>query len=276
MHKEYVNQLSCFIEQYVKIIHIMTGSNINLVYIKQALSSLLEDVIFFETIDSTNRYLKEHHAQYASKTLVIAQHQSQGQGRHQRRFHSAKGKGIYMSLLLKHEHISSFAAMSVPVAIIQAIKTCLNLEAQIKWPNDIYLQDKKLAGVLIETQQATQATEDDFMIIGIGINLYEQDFPEDVQKTAAALQMFTSQVIHYDDILISLIRSLDDYLDQKDEVIRIYRQHLYKKNQWVEVLNDQIFYEAMIIDISSEGHLLVKSKDGRIHQLVSSEIRIKI
>jgi BirA family biotin operon repressor/biotin-[acetyl-CoA-carboxylase] ligase len=241
--------------------------------LKSRLSTWIKHVIIFETIDSTNRWLKDHYDSLDSHTLVIAKHQSQGVGRFQRRFHSAKGKGLYVSLLLKDEDVCDFMALCAPVALVHTIQSTLNVKASIKWPNDIYIDDLKVAGILIEAQSSSVGA-DQMMVVGIGLNVYQQRFPKALKHTAGTLDMFTNQSIDASEIICALIEQLYQSMNDKAKVLDVYRKHLYKVHQVVRIEQKERSYLAEIIDISNEGYLLVKSMDGRIHTLISTDLHI--
>ena len=108
----------------------------------------------FDSINSTNTWLKQNAASLNDRTILIAREQSEGRGRNERRFHSAKGKGLYLSLLLKPDagtlSFSKMTALSA-LALQRAIRESCQLECQIKWVNDLLYQDHKIAGILCES-----------------------------------------------------------------------------------------------------------------------------
>lgn len=251
----------------------------NRVFFKQtelqtSLKKWISHVRVFETIDSTNQWLKHHQSTLDSHTLVLAHHQSQGRGRMERIFHSAQGKGIYLSLLLKNEAICPFMALCVPVALTQTLHSYLNIQASIKWPNDIYIQDRKVVGILIEKQSSPQQS-DDVMIVGVGINVFQQNFPSDITDKATSLDLFTKATIDPSIFIQTFIDYLYQYMQDRDLVFKLYRSHLYKRNQVVRIIQGETNYLAEIVDINQDGYLLVKTQKGLIRTLISTDLQIE-
>ena len=143
----------------------------------------------FETIDSTNKKAKELATEGAKHgTLITADAQHAGIGRRGRTWSSEKEAGIYMSMLLRPKIDTDKAAMLTLVAALaveRAIAETLQCQPKIKWPNDIVLNKKKICGIL--TEMSLKGTEIDYVVIGIGINVNNKEFPEEIASTASSL-----------------------------------------------------------------------------------------
>lgn len=146
--------------------------------------------IHFETIDSTNTYLKENYEKLDNFTFVSADFQSAGRGRNNRNWKSEKGENLLFSLLIKDKAlIDKFSSLSV-ISAFSIIKA-LNLEHLIiKWPNDIYYKDSKLCGILLE---AVTINEIECLIIGIGLNVNQREFVGEYKRTPTSLYQITNQ-----------------------------------------------------------------------------------
>lgn len=146
--------------------------------------------IHFETIDSTNTYLKENYEKLDNFTFVSADFQSAGRGRNNRNWKSEKGENLLFSLLIKDKAlIDKFSSLSV-ISAFSIIKA-LNLEhLSIKWPNDIYYKDSKLCGILLE---AVTRNEIECLIIGIGLNVNQREFVGEYKRTPTSLYQITNQ-----------------------------------------------------------------------------------
>ena len=140
--------------------------------------------IHFETIDSTNTYLKENYKNLDNFTFVDASFQTNGRGRNNRSWKSEKGENLLFSLLIKDESlIKEFKSLSIVSAL--SIIHVLNINnLSIKWPNDIYHKDNKLAGILLE---AISTNKIECLIIGIGINVNQKEFLGDYKKEPTSL-----------------------------------------------------------------------------------------
>ena len=146
--------------------------------------------IHFETIDSTNTYLKGNYEKLDNFTFVSADFQSAGRGRNNRNWKSEKGENLLFSLLIKDKTlIDKFSSLSV-ISAFSIIKA-LNLEyLSIKWPNDIYYKDSKLCGILLE---AVTRNEIECLIIGIGLNVNQREFVGEYKRTPTSLYKITNQ-----------------------------------------------------------------------------------
>lgn len=152
-----------------------------------------EDVYFFASVDSTNTVLKGLAAKGAgSGTVVIADHQTGGKGRRGRSFSSPSGAGIYLSYLFKPE--SGFDKISdltswTAVAVADAIRTAYGLDSNIKWVNDLLMNRKKICGILTEASVEGESGYIDTCIIGIGVNVNEQEFPPELSEIATSVSI---------------------------------------------------------------------------------------
>lgn len=148
----------------------------------------------FQEISSTNTVLKElaRCGQAGEKTVLVSDYQTGGKGRLGRSFFSPKGSGLYLSMLLSpKEHVldSMMLTAQAAVAVYRAVKLVLGIELDIKWVNDLYHQGKKVCGILAEGQVNAKTGMLDFVVIGIGINLYEPTggFPEELKARAGSI-----------------------------------------------------------------------------------------
>nr|MDA3846047.1 biotin--[acetyl-CoA-carboxylase] ligase [Vallitaleaceae bacterium] len=151
--------------------------------------NLVEQVITLDTIDSTNIEAKRLASVYPSQQmLIISEEQTAGVGRRGRVWQSQKGQGIYMSFLLRPElepkHASKLTLLA-GLAVSGAIRELTGLESYIKWPNDIVVNQKKVAGIL--TEMSTEMNEIRYLVIGIGINVGQQSFEPEISQVATSL-----------------------------------------------------------------------------------------
>ena len=143
----------------------------------------------FETIDSTNSAAKRYLESGGEETICFVAHtQTHGRGQGERVWHSQSSDGLYYSLLLhKNCFPASFQNAILGQTIQNVIHTISGVQAHFKDPNDIYLDNKKLGGILIENQHTLGATYSDYAIIGIGLNINQKSFPPHLQDTAISL-----------------------------------------------------------------------------------------
>ena len=145
-------------------------------------------VYTYDSVGSTNDIAKDLGKSGTKQALIIASEQTKGRGRRGRSFFSPNGSGIYMSILLRPEHSSDIIPLlttASAVAVSKAIKSVTNINTSIKWINDLYINFKKVCGILCEAS-FTSDNKLDFIIVGIGININEPNggFPEELSNIA--------------------------------------------------------------------------------------------
>ena len=174
-------------------------------YIENKISMKVE---IFDEIDSTNNYLKKlAKDKFQNNILVIANYQTNGRGRLGRTFISDKSNGIYMSLLVR-PNISINDAKKITcltaVSINNAINELTGLNSKIKWVNDIYINNKKVCGILTEAQTSIEEGIIDYVVIGIGINVYKREFDESIKNIATSLED-EGAIISRNELIIQII-----------------------------------------------------------------------
>ena len=120
-------------------------------------------------------------------TVVVAERQTAGIGRHGHSWHSAAGGGLYMSIVLRLETAAPALTMALGLAVQRAVDDLTGVVTDLRWPNDVMLNERKLAGVLV------QSAEGGALIAGIGINVNHTSFPEDLQTIATSLRIETGR-----------------------------------------------------------------------------------
>ena len=160
-------------------------------------------IINFPTLSSTNQYLKENYKEYDEFVVVTTDNQTNGKGRMNRVWNSSKDDLIF-SILLKPKFDSSKISL---ISLIMGASLCNVINKYqnclIKWPNDIIINDKKIAGILVE---AISSYEIDAVIIGIGINVNSEKFPSDLIIKASSLKLETNKLINKEILLDEILK----------------------------------------------------------------------
>ena len=225
----------------------------------------------FDEIDSTNKKAKEFAAEGCeSGTLVTACEQNAGIGRRGRSWSSEKGAGIYMSMVLRPEietdqasMLTLVAAMAVEKAILTLVK---NAQPMIKWPNDIVLNKKKICGIL--TEMSLIGTEIDYVVVGIGINVNNRMFPEEISQTASSLCLECGVEFDKELLITEVWKQFDVYykrfLQTKDLSLfkEEYHSFLINKDAQVKVLDPLGEYTGIAKGITNIGELIVDTEEG--------------
>ena len=236
----------------------------------------------FETIDSTNKKAKELATAGAEHgTLVTADAQQAGIGRRGRSWSSEKGTGIYMSMLLRPRIATDKASMLTLVAALaveSAIADMLQCQPMIKWPNDIVLNKKKICGIL--TEMALNGTEIDYVVIGIGINANNKEFPEEIVQTASSLFLELNEEIDIESLITEVWNRFAVYYEQFLETEDLtllkeeYEKALVNKEEKVKVLDPLGEYIGVAKGITNTGELIVDT-EGEIRYVSSGEVSVR-
>lgn len=234
------------------------------------------EIYYFGSIDSTNTKAKELAEEgHPSGTLVVADRQTAGKGRRGRSWESPSGIGIFMTLMLKPEINPNHASMLTLVAAMattRAIRRVTGVPAMIKWPNDIVMNGKKVCGIL--TEMSAQFDYINHIVIGIGINVHNEDFPEEIAQTASSIYLESGQHIHRASLIEAFLEEFEDvyaeYLKTEDMegLQKEYDAMLVNRGRQVRVLDPKEPFEGKAMGITKKGELIVDTWESR--KLVSS------
>ena len=167
----------------------------------------------YEEIESTHKYIKENYKKYPSKTVIVAEKQTNGIGTKGRTWFTGSEKNIAMSILYKPNcKPQDLDGLTIKIAeIIQnKIKQLCNIKLKIKEPNDLMLNNKKICGILTEIN--TIGDEINYLIISIGFNVNEMDFPKELEKIATSLKKETNKEFNKEGLIQQFITSLENIL----------------------------------------------------------------
>lgn len=206
--------------------------------------------------------------------LYLAPKQEMAKGRMNRPFFTSKNGGIYMSLHLKpNVHYSDLEPFTMMAAssITKAISRLTGIDTQIKWVNDIYLGQKKIAGIITEAITSVETGLITDVIIGIGLNFFIKDFPDDLNSKAGSL--FSVQPTVTRNQLIIEIWKLFTEIPVKDH-IKVYKDKSLVLNRQVTFMENDTLISGKAIAITDEGHLVIRLESGQEKILRSGEISL--
>lgn len=235
----------------------------------------------FTDVESTQDIAHELAGKGAPEgTLVIAERQNSGRGRMGRIWHSPRGKGIYMSMILKPEiplPLTPQLTLLTAVALCRTIRKLAGVDAGIKWPNDLLIGGRKISGILLESSAEDERLINVVAGIGISVNLAEEDFPEELRKVATSLMMEAGRHIDREE-LIAL------FLTELEELYGLYQREGFSpiKSLWealsvtldrqVNVRTPKGNVEGTAVGIDDMGALMVRMSDGKTIKLYSGEV----
>ena len=229
-----------------------------------------------DEIDSTNtraRHLAQNGA--AHGTAVIADLQTAGRGRFDRKFHSPAGTGVYMSVILRENLSAEGIGLLTPmaaVAVARAIRTVAGLEAQIKWVNDVYLNGKKVCGILCES--ALREGKPEYVVIGIGVNAGAAEFPEELRGIATSIQNESGRAVSRSRLIAEILNEMDVLAEDPQSCMEEYRARSSVLGKRVTVYRGADVFEADAVAIDDAGNLIVRAADG-LQTLCSGEISVR-
>nr|WP_317331765.1 biotin--[acetyl-CoA-carboxylase] ligase [uncultured Romboutsia sp.] len=238
------------------------------------------NIVHFETIDSTNNYAKKVASQELEGTVIISEEQTKGKGRIGRPWHSKSKEGIWMSIILKPNMIpqkAPFITLIAGASIVKALND-LGVETTIKWPNDIIINNKKIAGIL--TELSAEIERINYIVLGIGINIKTMEFSQEISEIATSLYK-EGHTISRVDTIRKILKEFEylylKYINEgsKEETLDICRQYSSIIGKDVYLIKDEEKELVRCLDINQEGNLVVQTKDNIIRELISGEVSIR-
>lgn len=235
------------------------------------------------TVDSTNALVREKaNCGIAEGYTVIANEQSSGRGRYGRTFYSPQGTGAYLSMLLRPISYSTREALGITtmaaVAMCEAIEEVSEVKPQIKWVNDIFVNGKKVCGILTEGSISIESGLLEYAVLGIGLNVYvpEQGFPEELQKIAGAV-FDTPQDDMKNRVIAAFINRFMEYYKARNsaEYIEKYRSHSLVIGKNITAVSSGQKRNASVTGIDDECRLQVRYENGESASLSYGEIEIR-
>ncbi|MDD3173881.1 MAG: biotin--[acetyl-CoA-carboxylase] ligase [Herbinix sp.] len=249
-------------------------------FLKGEASNFILDVL--QTVNSTNTLGKELAAKGAREgTVIIAREQTEGRGRMGRSFYSPNSSGIYFSIILRPKlnlEDSLLITTAAAVAVAQAIETVAGVKASIKWVNDVFVEDRKVCGILTEASLNFENGGLEYAVVGIGINIETKDFPEEIHKTAGSLfsdkpssSPVTSMLVA--EVLNNLANCMNSLTDK--QYLEEYRRRSFLIGKDIIVIKGAKTIPAKAIDIDEKARLVVEYEDHTIEALNSGEVSIR-
>lgn len=239
------------------------------------------EIVTMKTVDSTNEEIKRRANNNADSGLVVIScEQTAGKGRLGRSWSSNEG-GVYFSILLRPElppNDVSGITLAAGLGVCLAIRKFTGLKAMIKWPNDVIIGNKKICGIL--TEMTAQTDMVDYVVIGIGINVLNDSFPEEISKKATSLKIESGEEtdlsLFMHEIIYALDKAICSYLfgiSQDD--MQLYKSMCATIGREVSLTRGWEKLLGTAIDITADGELVVKLKNGKKIMVNSGEVTVQ-
>lgn len=234
----------------------------------------------FDSLESTNKYVLENSENLEDGSVVIAEEQTGGRGRIGKPWKSKSGEGIWMSIVLKPEiplNKAPFITLISGAALVDAFRN-MDVDAKIKWPNDIILNGKKLCGILTEMKAQVERIE--CITTGVGINVLTEEFPEDIRKKATSLFIegcLTDREKIASEFMKSFERMYKAYIEKDDrkEVLDTCTENSVLIGKEIRIIERGEEKYAICNGIDVDGNLIVTDENGHRKTIFSGEVSVR-
>ena len=242
-----------------------------------------KEIYYFPELKSTNIMAKEkalHRAEGINEgTLIIAERQSAGKGRLGREWFSPAG-GIWFSIILYPQlspsYISRITLMTA-VAVVKTIKICTQIKSQIKWPNDILVNEKKVCGIL--TEMSAELDIINWVVVGIGVNvnIKQQEFPEDIRERTTSLKEVLGKKVLRVKLAQVFLQEFEKYYEilkrrEFSFILKEWKLYSYTLEKKIRVDIGEKIITGEAMDINESGALILKKEDGELIEIISGTI----
>ncbi|WLV25950.1 biotin--[acetyl-CoA-carboxylase] ligase [Aciduricibacillus chroicocephali] len=239
-------------------------------------------IIHRESIDST-QFLAHQTARdgAAHGTVIIADEQTKGKGRMNREWHSAPGKGIWLSMILRPQLLPYLAAQLTLLAatvLADVVNEHIGVRPQIKWPNDILINGKKTAGILTEMQAEQDQIQ--YVVIGMGINVNqaEVELPENISYKATSIRAESGKEWDIKELIQQILQTFEhayeSYIENGfPEVKEKWESYGFKIGEMIDIKTMQDEWRSEFLGIAEDGALLATDREGHETKLYSAEIK---
>lgn len=243
------------------------------------------EIIELESIDSTNRVATDlANRGKDAYTVVVAEYQSAGRGRLGKNWLSVKGKGLYFSVILRPvialEKLASITLV-IGLCVAETIESLYGLKVALKWPNDLYVNGKKLGGILVEANRLNPSGQS-CLIAGIGINISmnENDLRAISEQAATSIAIETEKNIEKRMLLNRMLNQLENAIAIFEEsgfepFMAQWQSRDYLIDKKIKVVSTaREIVEGRVIGIDSTGQMRLEDDFGIIHNILSGDVRL--
>ncbi|MBP7254780.1 MAG: biotin--[acetyl-CoA-carboxylase] ligase [Negativicutes bacterium] len=239
------------------------------------------EIHYFDDVDSTNNIGKLIAAKGClNGSVIVSESQNNGRGRLERGWYSPKSAGIWFSVILKPkmspQNAPKFTLLAA-VAVARAIENITGIKCGIKWPNDILYDGKKLVGILTEMNAEIDCIN--YIVIGIGLNVNNEEFPEELTSIATSLKMIKTKTFSRLALLSEILEQLEQeyqkvLLDGFADTFNAWREYSATLGNEIKVLGIEEQFSGKALDIDEDGALLVETEAG-IKKVLAGDVSIR-
>ena len=240
------------------------------------MNNYFKHLVIVDSIDSTNKELKKDQYNLYENYVLIAKEQTNGHGRLTRTFVSNKDVGLYMSIRIKPnieiDRLNNITCVICAI-VCKSLEKQLNIPIDIKWVNDLYINSLKVAGILVESKINFNTNKFDYLVIGIGINLYNQEFDETLKNIASSIEKETGVKLDKNLLIEDILNELSSYLKDYNsfEYMKYYISRSFIIGKKIKLQTSLELIDCEVIDINYSGELIVKYQNS-LKTINSAEI----
>ena len=245
-----------------------------------------DSIVHLLEVDSTNRYVRDEavalwqNRGISDFAVVTAGHQTAGRGQRGNTWNSNAGENLLFSILVRPGETLEVSkqfllSQAVALSIHDAMK-CYGIDTLLKWPNDIYASNRKLAGILLELDYSGAFVEQ--AIIGIGLNVNQENFPP-MDRVPVSMKMLRERDYTLDDVLATILDLFEHYYTElrfgkRDAIAAEYKRVLLGMDERRTFIDGVGRFDAVIQDIESDGHLILRRNDGSTGRYAFKEVEM--
>jgi BirA family biotin operon repressor/biotin-[acetyl-CoA-carboxylase] ligase len=240
-------------------------------------------IYYYDETQSTNDVAEQLARDGAMEgTIVAAEYQNSGRGRLKRKWLSPKGRNLLFSVILRPHLDPGFVSLMTimsSVALARAMRQ-EGVPARIKWPNDVYVDGKKIAGIL--TEMSSEQDRVKYVVIGIGmnVNMSADDFQEEIRPLATSMRLSKGLNLDRMAFFKKVLVELEDCYHKirqglHEAILEEWSRYSFLMGQWIEVVSGQRRLEGVVIGTDARGELLLKLENGFVESIISGDINLK-
>lgn len=237
-------------------------------------------IYYQEELVSTNEKAKEFADKAPDGAIVITEKQTGGKGRRGRDWYSPSGTGLWFSIILYPDIQPDNAPMLTVLAALAVERSLknMNIDINLKWPNDILLNDKKVCGILSEL--SAEIDKINYAVVGIGININQEQFPDFLKDIATSIKNETGQQVDRIKLLQNILSNFEELYqkllsDKENELLQLWKDKLKCLNNYVTIDSNGEIYRGKAVDVSPRGELIVQDESGNKHSFWTGDTSLE-
>ena len=232
----------------------------------------------FKSLTSTQDKARELAKKGVGNAIILADMQTKGRGRFQRKWHSDKD-GLWMSILLKPKNIQNiqYLTFAAAVSVVKSIKKITKINTNIKWPNDVHYKGKKLCGILTENVFG----KENYVIVGIGLNVNQDKFPSDIRNIATSIKIINNKKISINELSNNIITKFFKIYDNKynknqlNNIMKEWKNYCDTIGKKISVVTKNGILRGKAMGVDENCSLLLKPDKGKIIKIIEGDIKVR-